>query len=204
MKIKDSFITEMMISRLCHELAGPIGAVSNGIELANEIGGDIASEAMSMANISAVDLVSRIKFYRIAYGVITINFKDFTEFHNIANEFLNNKNTKLLWAVPEDEVKLSAAEYKLILNMIAFANMAIIKDGEIKVDIKNNNFTVSVLGDGLSSIENLITAIDEDISSGSLTPYNIHGYWTAHLARQVARNLSYNIGVNKIIFTAKL
>ena len=202
MKITHSFITENIISRLCHELAGPIGVVSNGIELANEIGGDIASEAMSMANISAVDLVSRIKFYRIAYGIITINFKDFTEFYNIANEFLYSKNTKLLWAVPEDNVKLSAAEYKLILNMIALVNMAIIKDGEIKVDIKNNNFNISALGGDFASIKNLVTGIDENISSELLTPHNIHGYWTAHLARQVERNLSYNIGVNKIIFTA--
>ena len=30
-------IAELLTSRLCHELVGPIGAVSNGVEFAEEV-----------------------------------------------------------------------------------------------------------------------------------------------------------------------
>ncbi len=191
----------MMISRFCHELAGPIGAVSNGLELANEFGGDMSDEAMSMAGISAFELVSRMKFYRIAYGFLTVSYNDFTEFYDITNDFINNDKVKLYWNI-NDMPKLSIEEYRLILNMIAFVKVAVIDDGNIYVDVKNNNIIIKLSGDNLSYIKDLIEVIDVNIEIKKLSPSNIHGYWTACLARKIGRNLHYNKGENEIIITA--
>ncbi len=64
----DLDISRMLCTRLCHDLAGPVGAISAGIEL---IGGDpdmIDAEALDLLGMSAGAAGKKLKFLRIAFG----------------------------------------------------------------------------------------------------------------------------------------
>ena len=45
--------SEFPRSRLCHELVSPVGAINNGVELIEEMGADMADEAIGLIAHSA-------------------------------------------------------------------------------------------------------------------------------------------------------
>ena len=64
----DTKLAEMLATRLCHDLTGPIGAVNNGAEFLDEEGFNMENEAVQLIVSSAHEAVNRLMFYRQAYG----------------------------------------------------------------------------------------------------------------------------------------
>lgn len=65
----DLVLVAQLCSKLCHDLAGTIGAIANGAELlADEDDADIREQALGLLAQSAEQAARRLKFYRIAFG----------------------------------------------------------------------------------------------------------------------------------------
>ena len=59
----------LMVSRVCHDLVGPLGAVINGLEvLEDERDADMREDALRLVTSSANQALARIQFMRIAFG----------------------------------------------------------------------------------------------------------------------------------------
>lgn len=62
-------LVALICSRLCHDLAGAIGAVNNGVELlAEESDAAMRDEAIGLIAQSAQDAARRLAFFRLALG----------------------------------------------------------------------------------------------------------------------------------------
>lgn len=59
---------ELLISRLCHDLVGPIGAINNGVELVEEAGLGVDGDAFDLIADSAAIAARRLKLFRLAFG----------------------------------------------------------------------------------------------------------------------------------------
>lgn len=60
---------ELLCSRLCHDLIGPVGAINNGVELIEEGGGGEAmGEALDLVADSARTAARRLALFRLALG----------------------------------------------------------------------------------------------------------------------------------------
>ena len=46
-------------------MAGPVGAVSNGLELAREMVGNMDAEALDLVEMSASQMFQRLRFFRV-------------------------------------------------------------------------------------------------------------------------------------------
>src|ERR1700730_16725962 len=72
----DLRVLELLSARLCHELSGPIAAISNGVELLAEEDPGVGSslnpaflhDAVALVSESARRARCRLQFYRFAYG----------------------------------------------------------------------------------------------------------------------------------------
>lgn len=58
----------MIGSRICHDLISPIGAIMNGVEMA-QLSGAASSQEMDLIGDSAASASARIRFFRLAYGM---------------------------------------------------------------------------------------------------------------------------------------
>ncbi len=65
----DLRVAELLASRLCHDLVGPIGAVNNGMELLEDSDLDMAQDAVRLAGNSAEHASTLLQFFRLAYGM---------------------------------------------------------------------------------------------------------------------------------------
>src|SRR3546814_14984721 len=65
----DLRVAELLASRLCHDLVGPIGAVGNGLELLGDEEFGMADDAMKLTTSSARQASPILQFFRLAYGM---------------------------------------------------------------------------------------------------------------------------------------
>src|SRR3546814_11154112 len=65
----DLRVAELLASRLCHDLVGPIGAVGNGLGLLGEEEFGMADDAMKLTPSSERQASPILQFFRLAYGM---------------------------------------------------------------------------------------------------------------------------------------
>ena len=61
-------LIELLNARLCHDLISPVSAVSNGMELIAELGGDPDGEALALVAVSGKEAARKLQFFRLAFG----------------------------------------------------------------------------------------------------------------------------------------
>src|ERR1700733_13252835 len=67
--MSDIEFAALMVSRVCHDLVGPLGAVVNGLEvMEDERDATMRADAMKLVNSSANQALARLQFLRIAFG----------------------------------------------------------------------------------------------------------------------------------------
>jgi histidine phosphotransferase ChpT len=97
----DHRVAQLLCSRLCHDLAGPAGAVTTGLELVEE-GADEGGEAMDLVARSSKQVIARLNFFRIAFGTVgATSALTLGELRDLADGHLAGSLVKLDW--PDDE-----------------------------------------------------------------------------------------------------
>lgn len=66
--LKNDFYTQVLCSRLCHDLISPIGAIKNGLEL-EDVSGVMDREVKNILNFSAHQALDRLTLYRSVFGL---------------------------------------------------------------------------------------------------------------------------------------
>ena len=62
-------LAQLLCTRLCHDLAGPVGAVAAGVELAAGDPSQVDAETLDLIGNSSVAASRKLKFLRTALGV---------------------------------------------------------------------------------------------------------------------------------------
>src|SRR3546814_20896320 len=65
----DLRVAELLVSRLCHDLVGPIGAVGNGLALLSDDEFGMAEDAMQLTTNSARQASKDPQFFRPSHGM---------------------------------------------------------------------------------------------------------------------------------------
>src|ERR1700722_10587188 len=91
-------MAELLCTRLCHDLTGPIGAVNNGAEFLSEEGFNLQSQAVELIISSAFSAVTRLQFYRMAYGKVRDHGEaNLAEKQKLATDFFTDSKITLDW-----------------------------------------------------------------------------------------------------------
>lgn len=189
-------VMELVASRICHDLVSPVGAVSNGVELMQELGEDAGEEAMKLIADSALQASIRLKAFRLSYGAAgtdkNIGFKDirdvFTDLlksGRIATEF-----------EPDLGVKFSMPPrgfFKVLLNLLILAEECNHGEGKIAVSALEGNKGVKVLVTGKNPgfREGAEAALRGDTNADDLDPRSVHAYVTGKFAAVFDLKLSW-------------
>lgn len=190
----DLRVTELLASRLCHDLVGPIGAVSNGLELMADESFGMADDALALASNSAGQATHLLQFYRLAYGMAgNRQGSDLKPLRELAANFLAHSKGKLEWpadAMPSD---LPDGCGKLILNMIALALEALPRGGTIGVGAKSVSggaeIEIKAVGADAGLRPESQAALSLQVPIDDLTPRNVHGYFTRLIAEKLGASL---------------
>ncbi len=133
----DTKLAEMLATRLCHDLTGPIGAVNNGAEFLDEEGFNMENEAVKLIVSSAHEAVNRLQFYRQAYGRVgDAGEACLADKKQIALDFFSGTKIKLDWPDSHTDaagVPISQKMSRLLLNTLVIVGSSLIRGGTLSV-----------------------------------------------------------------------
>ena len=87
-------LTELICTRISHDVIGNVGAVANAVELLEEGDTDFLDDIRSILKLSSQVLTARLKFFRLAFGLSNNNLKDIAMVRSIAEAYLQTVGNK--------------------------------------------------------------------------------------------------------------
>ncbi len=198
----DLSVAQLLCSRLCHDLVGPIGAVNTGLELLDE-GLDADGKALELIAKSGREATRRLTFFRIAFGfgAGTGGTATLTEAQALAAELLAEGKVGLDWpengnAQPQGPVLPSVV--KVVLNMVLIASESLPKGGTVGLRFaelpEGLGVAVTAEGQGAKLRDDIDTAMADGAKVGELTARNVQGYFAQSLARDLGALIEPSAG----------
>ncbi len=133
--MSDIEFAALMVSRVCHDLVGPLGAVVNGLEvLEDERDATMRADALKLVTSSADQALARIQFMRIAFGAAGSAGAelDLGEIGRLVTGLLAGGKVTLEWNVPKAYWAKDWA--KLLMNATLLAADCLPRGGTVTVD----------------------------------------------------------------------
>ncbi len=181
-------IAGLLCSRLCHELVGPLGALTGGFDMWREFTDDFSTEEQQMLHQSADRLAMRMKFYRYAYGVAGMRLIAAHEVMPVLQEMLAEHS--IGFTPPDDALFLDTPEGTLWLVMnIIFLGVDIIKaNGTVNLLWQGGELStmqIEFIGDDAQMDDDFQLALKHELSDDKISAYNVHGVHNAMIAKRL-------------------
>lgn len=195
---------ELLCSRLCHELISPVGAINNGVELIQELGDEVQSDAMALIATSGKTAATRLMYYRLAYGAAgSENSLLWAEIQKAVSDFFEGSRVAIAW---NEDMTYNGMELydirglmKVLLNVLVLAADVIQYRGTLAIRPvappagARAALSVEARGEKIILREDYELALEGTLNQEDLDPRNIHPFMTRHFAESFGITLKYTI-----------
>lgn len=204
--MNDLDFAALLVSRVCHDLVSPVGAVVNGLEvLEDETDAAMRADALRLVAQSAEQAAARLQFARIAFGAAGSAGAelDLSEVARIVAGLLKGGKVELIWTMPTTNWPKDWA--KLLMNTILGAGDCLPRGGKIRVESGDDgsapHFRVVASGVNARITEEASKALMGE-PLGALDGRSIQSYLTYQLAKGLNAGLTVQPGEGEVVFTA--
>ena len=150
-------LTEAIVVKISHDLAGGIGAMASTTELM-EIDPTFAGEAGSMLKQSSLMLMARLRFYRALFGAETREINT-----TIISDYLKTWGQKITFE--------GVVQNRLQLSMVAVGILMLVQGGHLV--LKDNQLTLT--GDEISMRSDFQSVLADQFAP--ITPDTVEAHW---------------------------
>lgn len=194
----DFRILELLASKICHDLISPVGAINNGIELIEDIGGSVVDDAMKLISSSSGQAAKKLRLFRMAYGRagsdhgVTVK-----EIRSTGRDYLAQGKSSLNWADEHGfpEIAEIPGGLKTILNMLMFSEDVLSHGGSITVEplaqTGVHGVLITVTGSHAQLSEAMQAALKLDVGVEDISPRTVHAYVLGLTAEHYGFSLTY-------------
>ncbi len=205
--MNDIEFSALMVSRVCHDLVGPLGAVVNGLEvLEDERDAAMREDALKLVASSANQALARIQFMRIAFGAAGSAGAelDLGEIGRLVTGLLEGGKTTLDWQVPKAYWPKDWA--KLLMNATLVGADCLPRGGAVTVTASADgaapSFKVRAAGAYARVSEEVEKALRGEQLSGPVDARGIQPFLTHRLSRSVNAGLTLTFSEALVELTA--
>lgn len=178
-------LIELISSRICHDLVGPVGAVNAGAELMGE-DGVADDEALALMRKSGLEAARRLQLFRLAFGRAG-NSVDMTSMRDAAAQtYAAEGKVNLDWP----SLPIDPAHGRVVLNMVMIAREALPFGGDIVVSYDSGQTTVIAEGKRAALRPEVMNVLEKEVSADALDPRTVHGFFLRNLANRTGGALS--------------
>ncbi len=179
-------LAELLCARLCHDIAGPLGALIGSLDLASEADGDLAEEAIGMARETGRSLISRLRLLRAAWAGNGTEL-DLASLAELAQGLPRPRLLLDVSALSPTTV-FDPKVGRVVLNLVLLAAEALPSGGTIRLDRAEDDLLVGVSGRRSAWPAGLGAALAGRVSFES--PRELQAPFTVALARAAGLGLS--------------
>lgn len=183
-------LNSLLGSRICHDLISPLGAISNGVELLAMSGGSTTPEMALIAE-SVENANSRIRLYRIAFGIASQNQGlGASEVRNLLSEVYRKSRIAVAWQIDGD---CTRSEVKLAFLLLLCFETAMPWGGRITVQRDNGRWVLHGAAERMSISEDLWRLLSEPDAPVDLTSAQVHFGLAPEAAEKLHKALAVRV-----------
>ncbi|MBX2806926.1 MAG: hypothetical protein KTR19_13210 [Hyphomicrobiales bacterium] len=204
--LDDLNFSAFMSSKICHDLVGPVGAISNGLELLEEETDEqTRAYALELIQFSANVARNRLEFARLAFGASSALGSDveLEVVEKIARGFVEEGKHKLHWSSYRGYLDKTCVRF--VLTMIMISMTSVPAGGDIFVKLTGDKdvpeLEIRCTGRGAripQEIASMLMGNTDDIN-----PRSIIDYYALRLAETCRMPLTVRKDEDDIVFSAK-
>jgi histidine phosphotransferase ChpT len=175
----DLSVVELLSARLCHDLIGPVAAISNGVELMGDDDPDFVRGAVALVGDASGKASSRLQFYRFAFG-----YHDGPAGAQPPHALVGAmfEGTNIMCEYGDDARQLGLDWQKLACNLLLVASEVLPRGGRIVLAVGSDGPEVEGVGEGSGPSAELRAALALDASVAELTARTVAAYFAGQLA----------------------
>ena len=179
-------LTDLIGSRICHDLISPVGAISNGLELlamSQEMQGpEVTLIAESVENANA-----RVRFFRIAFGAASpTQMTGASEIRAILADMCRNGRVQINWRAEGDQLR---SEVKLMFLLIQCFETAMPWGGTIDIARTGEEWCVHGQADRMQVEPDLWQVLSRPADAAGLDAARVHFALAPIAAASIGRQL---------------
>ncbi len=137
-------ITEVVCTRISHDLIGNIGAFANALELMEDDDIDFMEEIKSTLNFSSTVLMSRLKFFRMVFGLNNANLENANMVNNISQNYVKSLNPHHPIEIDISPIDGQSDLNRVIMLAVMLCGDIIVKGGKITIKTDSQQITTNV------------------------------------------------------------
>jgi len=171
-----------MVSRVCHDLVGPLGAVVNGLEvMEDERDAAMRADALKIVTSSADSALARLQFLRIAFGAAGSAGAelDVGEVGRLVAGLLAGGKVQLNWQAPHVNWPKNWA--KLLMNAAMLGADCLPRGGQLNVTVSTDpaapSFKIVATSQHarvLEEVSNALRGEETHLDARGIQPYLTH------------------------------
>jgi histidine phosphotransferase ChpT len=198
--VVDMRILELLTSRLCHEMSGPIAAVNNGIELIADEEADFQSDALALVGDSARRASVQLQFYRFAYGFSCGRAMAGAAPQELAALFFNAGRIACDYG---ESVRLMPLDFqKLACNLLLVGAEALSRGGSLTLTNGPQGVDLQVVGETVFLSPEVSAALVLATPVAALTSRTVQAYFTGLLAETLGCRVVHAAEPRRVRLTA--
>lgn len=201
-------ILEILVSRICHDLISPVGAINNGLELIEDMGFEDGAEALELVQSSATTAGARLSLFRMAYGAAgaDTNLKA-VDFAKSFQDWLQGTRVTMTWDDITDVnmVMPIRGYFKTMLNIMILAAECLGAGGTVQLEMSKQDpltMVITATGEKVHFHDGCEDALAHKIDIEKCEPRHVHAYLTRLFAQHYGFTLNYQTNAaGHLIFT---
>lgn len=188
---------QLLCSRICHDLVGPIGAVNTAIELMeDEDGGALDAEALAVLARSAQEASRKLTFFRAVFGLSggqeTAIQAD--QLKSLTDGVLASGKVSAVWA-SDFPAALPGTAGKMLMLLVFLASETLPRGGEIEVRAQSFSDGLAVActarGEGVALREEVDAVLSDKMPSDQLSARGVPARILTILARENGARIEF-------------
>ena len=188
-------LTELLCSRLCHDLISPLSAITNGIELVADGDKQTLDDAIGLIGTSARQGTSRLAYFRLALGAGGAEAGTaFGTVRKAIDDYFEDRRLKIGWLdpVPALDAPLERQFRKLILNLMMVAGECAQRDAAVTVSILPDiqQLAITIKGGRSKLRDDVRTGFDPKLDPVGMTVRNVIAWNSRKLAERLGLHLT--------------
>jgi histidine phosphotransferase ChpT len=204
----DLRLLELLTARLCHDLIGPIAAISNGVELlvdepvlaGDDADQDFVHDAIALLGDSASRAATRLQFYRFAYGFGRGGSMVGSPPNELASRFF--ERTRITCDYGESIRALPLDWQRLACNLLLTGAEVLSRGGSLVLAVAPDGLDLEATGEFTALSPETSAALLLALPVAALTSRSVQAYFTGLLAETLGCRLVRTEELRRLRLTA--
>lgn len=164
-------LSEILVARLCHDLASPLGAIGNGVELL-EMMQDQRSAELQLVSASVQQATARLRLYRLAFG--PVQSTQMTSAAEVRTLLRAHEETARFWTEYAIAGDLPRGHVKILLLGILCLETALAWGGTVQISAVDEGYMLRATAERTQLDPALWAGLDDPMAVPPPTAASIH------------------------------